>query len=141
MIVDANVLLYSVDSASPFHRPSLAWLTEALNGPRRVGLPWVSLWAFQRIATNPRASTRPLTPTEAFQHIDGWLTAPAAWIPQPGEGHRQILHELVTRLDIRAGLTTDAVLAALCIEHGTGIVSADRDFARFGEVRWTNPAA
>ena len=40
-----------------------------------------------------------------------------------------------------ACFTTDAVLAALCIEHGSGIVSADSDFARFGEIRWTNPIA
>jgi uncharacterized protein len=31
------------------------------------------------------------------------------------------------------------VLAALCLEHGLDIVSADSDFARFPELRWINP--
>lgn len=43
MLVDANLLLYAVDRSSPFHRPAADWLTEQLNGARRVGLPWQSL--------------------------------------------------------------------------------------------------
>jgi hypothetical protein len=34
---------------------------------------------------------------------------------------------------------SDAVLAALCIEHGLEMISTDSDSARFGEVTWTNP--
>ena len=141
MLVDANILLYSVDVTSPFHNRADAWLTEALNGTRRVGLPWMSLSAFLRIATNPRAARNPLTPTEAWEHIDGWLDAPAAWVPEPGRGHREILRDLTTRLDLRAGLVTDAVLAAICIEHGLDIVSADSDFGRFADLTWINPVA
>ncbi len=45
MLVDANILLYSVDEDSPFHNRASEWLTETLNGPHRVGVPWLSLWA------------------------------------------------------------------------------------------------
>lgn len=141
MLVDANILLYSVDVTSPFHAAADRWLTDALNGTRRVGLPWMSLTAFVRIATNPRAARQPLTPEEAWAHVEGWLDAPAAWIPQPGREHRTILGDLLIRLDLRAGLVTDAVLAALCIEYGLAIVSADSDFARFTELTWINPIA
>jgi toxin-antitoxin system PIN domain toxin len=139
MLVDANVLLYSVDTVSPFHERADTWLTGALNGTRRVGIPWMSINAFLRIATNPRASTKPLTPTEAWEHVAGWLDAPTAWVPEPGPGHREILHDLHIRLDLRAGLVTDAVLAAICIEHGLEMVSADSDFARFADITWINP--
>jgi toxin-antitoxin system PIN domain toxin len=141
MLVDANILLYSVDESSRFHDDSSEWLTSALNGTRRVGLPWMSLTAFLRIATNPRASEQPLSPSEAWSIIDGWLSAPTAWIPQPGVRHHEILRELTIDRDLRAGLVSDAVLAALCIEHGLDIVSADSDFARFRELNWLNPVA
>lgn len=141
MLVDANILLYSVDATSPFHEGADTWLTAALNGSRRVGLPWMSLHAFVRIATNPRASRNPLTPAQAWEHVEGWLDAPTAWVPEPGRGHREILGDLIVRLDLRAGLITDAVLAALCLEHGLDIVSADSDFARFTDVTWINPVA
>ena len=39
---DANILLYALDTECPNHEPAKAWREEALNGPRRVGIPWVS---------------------------------------------------------------------------------------------------
>jgi predicted nucleic acid-binding protein len=55
-------------------------------------------------------------------------------VPQPGRGHRDILGRLLCDLDLRGNLGTDGALAALCVEHGLSIVSADSDFARFREL-------
>jgi len=139
MLLDANILLYAVDEESPFHDVARGWLESALNGPRRVGVPWVTVTAFLRIATNPRALRAPLTASEAWEIVDAWLDAPAVWAPAPGRGHREILGRLVRDLDLRANLIPDAVLAALCIEHGLEMISADSDFARFTEIAWRNP--
>lgn len=141
VLVDANVLLYAVDEASPFHAPARQWLEAALNGPSRVGLPWSSLLAFVRIATNPRALERPLSPSAAWRHVERWLDAPAAWLPEPGRGHRELLGRLIVDLDLRANLVADAALAALCLEHGLTMISADSDFARFPGLSWRNPTA
>ncbi len=141
MIVDANVLLYAVDETSVFHVKAKRWLEDALNGSRRVGLPWQSLVAFVRISTNPRAMAEPLSAAQAWALVDAWLDAPTAWIPLPTAGHRAIMKRLVTGLDLRGNLVSDAVLAALCIEHGVAMVSADSDFARFSEITWVNPVA
>lgn len=139
MIVDANVLLYAVDSNSPFHEPSREWLEDALNGERRIGLPWVSLSAFLRISTHPRASEEPLSPTEAWEFVSDWLDAEPTWIPQPTSRHADVFRRLVVDGDLRGNLVTDAYLAALAIQHGVGVCSADSDFARFREIRWINP--
>jgi predicted nucleic acid-binding protein len=56
-------------------------------------------------------------------------------------GHREILGQLLVDYDLRSGLSTDATLAARCLEHGLAVVSADSDFARFTEVDWNNPLA
>jgi len=141
MLVDASILLYSVDEESRFHGAAREWMAEALNGPRRVGIPWMSLWAFLRIATNPRALARPLVPADAWQYVQAWLDAPATWVPAPGGGHSVILKTLLVQHDLRAGLITDAVLAAMCIEYGLTMVSADSDFARFPQISWINPVA
>ena len=75
MLVDANILLYSVDEDSPFHAPARDWMVASLNGAQQVGIPWMSLWAFIRIVTNPRALARPLTPGQAWEYVADWLDA------------------------------------------------------------------
>jgi uncharacterized protein len=97
--------------------------------------------AFIRIVTNPRALAQPLTPRSASDYVQEWLDAPATWIPTAGRGHREILGSLLVQHDLRAGLVTDAALAAICIEHGLTMISADSDFARFHQVAWVNPVA
>jgi uncharacterized protein len=139
MLLDANLLLYAVHKGSPQHKAAAEWLTEQLNGPRRVGLPWQSLAAFLRISTHPRAFQRPLAPATAWERITDWLSAPVAWIPQPGPEYARTLGNLITTYEIRGNLATDAQLAALAIEHGVALCSTDTDFARFPEVSWTNP--
>ena len=81
MIVDANVLLYAVDSTSPHHAQAARWLTDALNGQERVGFAWQSIGAFVRIATHPRISANPLSAAQAQRRAGDWR-------PGLGEGDR-----------------------------------------------------
>ena len=139
MLLDANLLLYAVHRRAERHAEVSSWLTEQLNGPRRVGFPWQSLNAFLRIATHPRAFQRPLEPATAWERVNDWLTAPVAWVPEPGPEYRRIFGELVGAYEVRGNLIPDAALAALAIEHGVALASTDTDFARFRELRWKNP--
>jgi predicted nucleic acid-binding protein len=59
--------------------------------------------------------------------------------PQPTERHSEVLGSLLTTYQLRGNLVGDAHLAALAIEHGLTVCSADTDFARFREIRWENP--
>ena len=141
MLVDANLLLYAVDARSPHHEPAAAWLEEVLNGERRVGLPWQSIGAFVRIVTHPRVTERPLNAERAWGYVGAWLAAGPTWVPPATERTAAVLVELGTRLHVTANLVPDAQLAALAIEHGLVVVTADTDFARFPGVRWENPIA
>lgn len=141
MLVDANLLLYAVDEHSPFHDRAAGWLTDALNGPRRVGIPWMSLIAFLRISTNPRASLNPLSPSAATEFAQQWLAADIAWIPEPGPRHADIFFDLIETEHLTGNLISDGHLAAIAIEHGLVLMSNDSDFARFPALRWMNPLA
>ncbi|MGV1029176.1 MAG: TA system VapC family ribonuclease toxin [Dermatophilaceae bacterium] len=139
MILDANILLYAVDADSPHHHAASDWLTSALNGSTRVGLSCQTVAAFVRIATHPRASRSPLSATDAHAFVDSWLAAPAAWVPPAGDGTLTAYRVLTTRHQVTGNLVPDALLAALALENGVPVVSADSDFARFPEVAWINP--
>lgn len=141
MLVDANLLLYATDSRSPHHARARDWIEVQLNSTHRVGLPWQSLAAFLRLATHPRILDNPLAPAVAWRQVSEWLAAPAAWVPEPGPGYAELLGGLIESHEIAGKLVPDAMLAALALEHGLQVCSADTDFARFTEVRWTNPLA
>ncbi len=141
MLLDANLLLYAVNKGDPRHPVALDWLEEQLNGTRRVGLPWLSVGAFLRISTHPRAWPRPLSPSAAWSVVEAWLDSPAAWVPSPEGRYSAILAGLIARHDVTGNLVPDAMLAALAMEHGLTVCSADSDFARFDEIAWTNPLA
>jgi len=141
VIVDVNLLLYARDEQTPHHERARRWLTEQLNGTRRVGLPWLSLGSFLRVSTHPRVFDHPLSPAQAWAQVREWLAVDVVWTPDPGPGYPEILGGLVERHRVTGNLVPDAQLAALAIENGLVVASADTDFARFTEARWENPLA
>jgi toxin-antitoxin system PIN domain toxin len=137
---DVNLLIYAVDSGSAQHERARPWLEQALSGTEEVAFAWAVLLGFLRISTNPAAFAAPLEAEEALEHIREWLGQPAATTVAPGSGHVGLLEELLKPLGAAGNLTSDAHLAALAIEHGAELCSADSDFGRFGAgLRWTNP--
>lgn len=61
------------------------------------------------------------------------------WIRPVSRRTADILGTLVKRHRPVGRLVPDTQLAALAIEHGIPVVSADSDFARFPEITWINP--
>jgi toxin-antitoxin system PIN domain toxin len=139
ILVDANLLLYAYHPRSEQHEKSRAWLEATLAGPDLIRFAWLTLWAFVRIATNPRVFDRPLSASEAEAAVSSWLAQPAAGILDPGEHHWDILRDLMRDGQTVGPLVMDAVLAAIALEHGATICTTDRDFSRFSRLKWTNP--
>ena len=97
VLVDANVLLYAVDKASPHHQRSALWMRNALEGSRHVGMPWQTIGAFLRISTHPRLFDRAArTGRRLVRSMQDWLDAPTCWIPAAGERTAHVLGELLT---------------------------------------------
>ncbi len=139
ILVDVNILIYATNSKADLHQEASAWLDAQLGGSTRVGLPWGSLLAFLRLASNSRVFPTPLTTAAAWRQATEWLQADPVWIPQPTERHRDVLGGLLRQPGVHGNLVPDAHLAALAIEHGLTLCSTDGDFARFPGLRWDNP--
>lgn len=139
ILVDANVLVYAVDSDSHHHRAARRWLEAALSGTEPVGFAWVVLLAFLRVTTRPGILRRPLPPERALAFVDEWLAWPNARAVVPGEGHWAVLRSLLRSTGTAGNLTSDAHLAALALEHGASVCSTDRDFGRFPGIERIDP--
>lgn len=141
ILVDANLLLYAYHEPSSRHRAAREWLEAVLSGSELVRFPWLTLWAFLRIATNPRVFQQPLSAPEALAAVDSWLAQPIAGVLHPSDRYWEILDGLLREHQVTGALVTDAAIAALAIEHGATLHSADQDFSRFTGLKWRNPLA
>lgn len=141
ILVDANLLVYGANHSAPEHAAAREWLDLRLGGTARVGLPWPSLLAFVRLASNPLVVRQPVTVAGAWGQVRQWLDSPVAWVPLPTERHAEVFESLCVPSWMTSRLVPDAHLAALAIEHGLTVCSTDGDFARFPGVDWNNPLA
>ncbi len=139
ILIDANLLLYAINEDAPLHRRAKSWLEATLSGGETVGLPWTVLLAVLRLTTRAGIFLTPLTVQSAFEIIDTWLSQPSVTAVDPTAKHLRILRDLLLPLGAGGNLTSDAHLAALAIEYGAELCSADSDFARFPRLRWRNP--
>jgi hypothetical protein len=139
IIPDINLLLYAYDSSSPFHTKAARWWQSCLSGTEPIGLVYVVLFGFLRIATNPRVFSDPMTPAEAAGHVRSWLEQPPAQVLEPGSDHIRHVLKLLESLGTAGNLVSDAQMAALAMEHGAVLHTADTDFLRFQGLRWYNP--
>ncbi len=112
----------------------------SLSGLEPLALSWNTLLAFLRISTSPRILLNPFSIAEAVAIIvAGWTDRTSVAVLGPGERHWEILRRLLVEGQAAGPLVTDAHLAALAIEHGAILATADRDFARFAGLRLLNP--
>lgn len=140
-LVDANVLIYAVDSRAENHAAAKGWLDAALSGGHRetVLLPWISLLAFVRLVTHPAVYELPLTTDQALSVAEAWLGRPNVVTPEPDTAHARRMRTLLSATGRGGNLVNDAHLAAIALQYGATVVTFDRDFARFPELDWEAP--
>jgi hypothetical protein len=138
-LIDANLLLYAHDSSSVHHKAARGWLEARFSKPEPIGLAWVVLLAFLRVATNRRLREDAPSVAEAVEIVSGWLKRPTVTLLNPGERHWEIFRRLLQEGQAPGPLVMDAHLAALAIEHGATLATTDKDFTRFPGLKFFNP--
>lgn len=128
-----------MNSDAAQHDSVRSWWEKALNDEDTVGLTWVVLLGFLRLATHSRVFPRPLAPDVAAAKLDVWLSLDNVRVVREKDDHWETLRSLLRDAGTAGNLTTDAHLAALALSHDAVLVSCDADFARFKGLRWENP--
>lgn len=139
ILVDANILLYSVNQHDPKHQLAQQWLEGALVGAERVGFAWIVVNAFLRVSTQRRIFSSPLEISEAIKRVDQWLAHDNALLVEESPGHWTTLQRLLIASGRGGNLLSDAHLAAIAIDHDATLVTFDSDFAQFPGLRWRSP--
>lgn len=138
---DINVLVYAYNLAAPEHLACKKWLESALNANKPVCFSWHTIMGFVRIVTTVRMVPAALTAKEAMEIADELMQSPVSRMLLPGDGHFEIFRKLVNDTGISGARLSDAHLASLAMEYGATMVSADRDFRIFDDLKLINPLA
>jgi toxin-antitoxin system PIN domain toxin len=139
MLLDSNILIYAHRRDAERHEDYRHWLEDLIDGPEPYAVADQALMAMIRIVTNPRIYQPPALLQEALAFADQFRNQPHAHVISPGSGFWGIFAGLCRQAGATGTLIPDAYLAALAIEHGCELVTADRDFKRFPGLRFRFP--
>jgi toxin-antitoxin system PIN domain toxin len=140
MLVDMNVMVYAHRRDAERHLEYKAWMQAMVNGPEPYAVADFAVTGMVRVVTDRRYYREAAsTITDALAFADEIRNQPHARVISPGPKFWSLFSNLCRQTDARAKLIPDAYLAALALEHGCEVVTADQDFRRFPGLRWRHP--
>ena len=128
---DVNALIYAHRAELPQHKAAFKLVTRTLEAEEPFGLSDLVLSSVVRITTHHRTFDPPSSMEEAVGFCEVLRNSPWRVAVEPGHRHWDIFLELCRLPGVKGALVTDAWLAALAIENGCELVTADGDFKRF----------
>lgn len=138
--MDTNVLVQAEVVTGPFHSIARALLLDLAEGPAPWAIPWPCVYEFLRVVTHPRVFHPPMPGATAMRDLRHILASPSLVLLGETARHAEVMATVVEASGATGNLVHDAHIASLCIEHGVSeLVTGDRDFARFPQVRTFNP--
>lgn len=143
LAVDTNILVYAHRRETTEHVAALEVVRTLAEGPRPWAVPWPCVYEFFSVVTNPKIwRDSASTPAQAWAQVEAWLGSPSLRLLAETPEFAAVLARFVKRPRVRGGIVHDARVAALCVAHGVeALLTRDRDFSLFEELRTRNPLA
>ena len=135
MVLDVNVIIALASASHPLREAATEWWaeTKATGQPFTVpDLVWVG---FARILTNSRSVPTPVTWEDAWHFAEAFMAQPKylRFLVDPRTMEEFV--RLASTAGARGDLVTDAYVAACAAAYGGTVVTFDRDFRKFDDLR------
>jgi len=138
--VDTNILVHAHRMDSQWHDQATHCIQALAESRHSWAIPWPCIHEFVAIVTHPRIFSPPSSLDQALDQVAAWRESPSLRIIHESSEHWSTFCHLVTTSQARGPLVHDARIAALCVTHGVReLLTADRDFSRFPNLRTRNP--
>jgi toxin-antitoxin system PIN domain toxin len=128
---DVNVLIYAHRAEDPAHGFYRSWLEELASGPSPFGLSVLVASGFIRVVTHPRFPPAPSPLEQALAFVETLSDAPNCRVLGAGPSSWALVKDMCRKTKTRGAQVSDALHAAVAIEHGCTLISRDADFVRF----------
>jgi toxin-antitoxin system PIN domain toxin len=141
LAVDTNLLVYAHRREASEHDAAAEVVRGLAEGASAWAIPWPCIYEFFSVVTNPRIwRERATGPAQAWAQIDAWLGSPSLRLLSETAEFEMLLGHFLSNPRVRGPVVHDARVAALCVAHGVeALLTRDRDFSLFSELRTTNP--
>ena len=140
LALDANLLLYASDTASPRYARAREVVETIAAGPELAYLFWPTIIAYLRIATHPAIFERPLPAREAIENVDALLSRPHVRAPGEQPEFWRRYRSVAADAAPTGNLVSDAHVVALMHENEVRTIwTHDRDYRRFKGIEVRDP--
>jgi toxin-antitoxin system PIN domain toxin len=138
--VDTNLLVYAHRHDSPWFEPARKVLGKLAEGTAAWAIPWPCVHEFLAISTHPKIYKPPTELSRALEQVTALLASPSLLLLKESTAYWPILRRLLAAGQVTGAKVHDARIASLCLCNGVSeLLSADRDFSRFPELKTRNP--
>ncbi|MEA2195036.1 MAG: uncharacterized protein QOG42_1470 [Solirubrobacteraceae bacterium] len=141
LLLDVNVVVVAYHQNLPQHAMISSWLDDVIERREPFTVPVVVWASFVRLVTNRRIFEPPTPLADAFEFATAVCGQPNHVPLGPGPRHLELLRRTCEESNAVGDLVSDAVLAAIALEHDCVVASLDRDFARFPSIEHVVPTA
>lgn len=139
VLFDTNILVYSVDTKSPFHQKSRKLLKRAVDGDLNLVLSYQSLNEFFRVVTSRKLVSNALSTKDAIMAINFFESTSKVVFPTVVGFELNL--DLVKKYEIFSVRVFDNMLVATMLEYGVFNLYTNNvgDFLVYDEIVVTNP--
>lgn len=138
--LDTNILVYAHRAESSFHVAARDCVRACAEGAAPWAIFGACIHEFLAVVTNPKIWKTPTPMVAALSEVRAWRGSPTLNVLAEDEGYWDVLDRLLVSSKVHGARVHDARIAALAIFHGVDeLLTADRDFSRFTELRTRNP--
>ena len=139
--VDTNILVYAHRREAREHQVARDTIRVLAENHLPWAIPWPCVYEFFSVVTNAKIwGDAASSPAQAWTQISAWCGSPSVRLLREVDDSLRILADLLQRPRVRGPIVHDGRVAALCLAHGVErLLSRDRDFALFPELRIENP--
>jgi len=138
---DTNLLVYAHRQDCQFHARAKECIRSTAEGKEAWSIPWPCVHEFLAVVTSPRVFKTPTPLDAALAQVSAWMKSPTlTLLGEEPDTYWEVFCRIARKAGISGGKVHDARVVALATLHGIDeLMSADRDFSRFPELKIRNP--
>ncbi len=135
ILPDIPILVHAHRKESPYHEKAAEHLLKLAQSPSPFALCSFVCTGFLRLVTNPKIFVEPSSLEIALRFVDSLLQLEHCQLREPGPRHWALFSALLKENRAMGSLVSHAYLAALAMEHACELLTQDKDFLKFPELK------